>query len=266
MCVICCFLLLSALAVCNVQSENLDPLAPNIPQARQCNSVDQQVLIYYANNVLISLLGLQDCNADLCTWTTEQGAVYNLDALRSKEVQVALQSPQGSIIKLILCPRAGAIICQNRRAHACLLVPGVQPTSAGATLRAEQMEPNVPAQGLKLLLEDGEICELTRRPRRTIVTIPCDPSGVAGPGSEELVARKGWEGQKSDVCNYFVEFGGHKLGCPVVRGGNLLTSHKPQIRAGKSVFMFNTRKRWEMCVFVGMCGHDSMFPSSNWLC
>ena len=178
--------------------------------------------------------GLQDCNADLCTWTTEHGAVYSLDSVRSKEVQVALQSPQGSIMKLTLCPRVGAISCQNRRAQACLLVPGVQPTSAGATLRAEQMEANAPAQGLKLLLEDGEICELTRRPRRTIVTIPCDPSGATGP--EELVARRGWEGQKSDVCNYFIEFGGHKLGCPVMRPGNLLTSRKPQIRAGKSVY------------------------------
>ncbi|KAL5481636.1 hypothetical protein EMCRGX_G021835 [Ephydatia muelleri] len=49
----------------------------------------------------------------------------------------------GPIMKLTLCQRVGAISCQNRRAQACLLVPGVQPTSAGATLRAEQMEANV---------------------------------------------------------------------------------------------------------------------------
>eukprot|EP00731_Ephydatia_muelleri_P016077 Em0009g501a len=48
----------------------------------------------------------------------------------------------GPIMKLTLCQRVGAISCQNRRAQACLLVPGVQPTSAGATLRAEQMEAN----------------------------------------------------------------------------------------------------------------------------
>ena len=43
------------------------------------------------------------------------------------------------------------------------------------------------------------MCELTWRPRRTIVTIPYDPSGTTGP--EELLARRGWEGQKSGICN-----------------------------------------------------------------
>lgn len=98
-------------------------------------------------------------------------------------------------------------------------------------MRAEQIEPNAPAQGLKLILEEGEMCELTKKPRRTIVTIPCDSSAAVGP--EELAPKRGWEGQKSDVCNYFVEFGEHRLGCPVERGVSLMTSHKPVIKAGK---------------------------------
>ena len=152
--------------------------------------------------------------------------MYSLEPLRTKDFHVPLQTPQGSAMKLTLCSRAA--LCQTRRTHACLFVPGVQPTSAGAVLRAEQIEPNVPATGLKLLLEEGETCELTKRPRRTVVTIPCDPAGP-----EELVPMRGWEGQKGDVCNYFVEFGGHKVGCPLERGASLVTSHKPEIRAGK---------------------------------
>ena len=59
-------------------------------------------------------------------------------------------------------------------------------------MRAKQMEANVPAQGLKLASSRGR--ELN------IVIIPCDPSGATG--LEELVARRGWKEQKSDVCNY----------------------------------------------------------------
>ena len=88
----------------------------------------------------------------------------------------------------------------------------MKPTSAGVLPRVEQLEPNIPGSGFKLIYEDGEICEVTNRPRRTIINLPCNPFTNYKP--QHFNPRKAWEGQKSEVCNYFIEFSPSSFGCP----------------------------------------------------
>lgn len=78
--------------------------------------------------------------------------------------------------------------------------------------RVEQLEPNIPGRGFKLIYEDGEICEVTNRPRKTIISLPCNPFTNYKP--QHFNPRKAWEGQKSEVCNYFIEFSPSSFGCP----------------------------------------------------
>ena len=110
------------------------------------------------------------------------------------------------------------ISCNNERSSpTCLSVPGVKPTSTGVLPRVEQLEPNIPGSGFKLIYEDGETCEVTNRPRRTIINLPCNPFTNYKP--QQFNPRKAWEGQKSEVCNYFIEFSPSLFGCPTSASG-----------------------------------------------
>lgn len=80
--------------------------------------------------------------------------------------------------------------------------------------RVEQLEPNIPGSGFKLIFEDGETCEVTNQPRLTTITLPCNPFVNYKP--QHFNPRKAWEGQKSEVCHYFVEFSPSSFGCPTV--------------------------------------------------
>ena len=93
-------------------------------------------------------------------------------------------------------------------------MPGVKAASTGLLPRVEQLEPNVPGSGFKLIYEDGVICEVTNRPRTTTVSLPCNPFTNYKP--QHFNPRKAWEGQKSEVCNYFVEFSPSSFGCPSI--------------------------------------------------
>ena len=115
-----------------------------------------------------------------------------------------------------LCPHDTLnplVLCNNQKAPTCLTVPGIKPTVAGALSRVEQIEPNIPGHGFKLVYDEGETCEITKAPRKTIIKFPCNPSINYQP--EQMNPRKTWEGQKNEVCNYFVEFPPSKFGCPV---------------------------------------------------
>ena len=90
----------------------------------------------------------------------------------------------------------------------------MKPTSTGVLPRVEQLEPNIPGSGFKLIYEDGEICEVTNRPRRTIINLPCNSFTNYKP--QHFNPRKAWEGQKSEVCNYFIEFSPSSFGCPTL--------------------------------------------------
>lgn len=89
----------------------------------------------------------------------------------------------------------------------------MKPTSTGVLPHVEQLEPNIPGSGFKLIYEEGEICEVTNRPRRTIINLPCNPFTNYKP--QHFNPRKAWEGQKSEVCNYFIEFSPSSFGCPI---------------------------------------------------
>ncbi len=115
-----------------------------------------------------------------------------------------------------LCPHEATnplVLCSNQKAPTCLTVPGIKPTIAGSLARVEQIEPNIPGYGFKLIYEEGEICEITKAPRRTIIKFPCNPTAQANP--EQINPLKAFEGQKKEVCNYFVEFTYNRFGCPV---------------------------------------------------
>ena len=105
------------------------------------------------------------------------------------------------------------INCNNdKRSPTCLSVPGVKATSAGLLPRVEQLEPNIPGSGFKLIYEEGETCQVTHKPRVTTISLPCNPFTNYKP--QHFNPRKAWEGQNSEVCKYFVEFSPSSFGCP----------------------------------------------------
>ena len=143
---------------------------------------------------------------------------YDLNAFNTRTFEINLPNPRGSILKFQLCPRESLnplINCNNeKRSPTCLIVPGVKPTSTGVLPWVEQLEPNIPGSGFKLIYEDGEKCEVTNQPRRTVISLPCNPFTNYKP--QHFSPRKAWEGQKSEVCNYFVEFPPGLFGCPTL--------------------------------------------------
>ena len=145
-----------------------------------------------------------------------QGVVYDLNTFNTRTFEINLPNPRGSMLKFQLCPHETLnplINCNNEKSSpTCLTVPGVKPTSAGVLPRVEQLEPNIPGSGFKLIYEDGETCEVTNRPRKTTISLPCNPFTNYKP--QHFNPRKAWEGQKSEVCNYFVDFSPSSFGCP----------------------------------------------------
>ncbi len=80
-------------------------------------------------------------------------------------------------------------------------------------LRIEQLEPNIPGHGIQLIYEEGEICEVTKIPRKTIMKLPCDEK-VEYP-VQNFHPKQAREGQKKEICQYFIEFPPSKFGCPI---------------------------------------------------
>ena len=161
---------------------------------------------------------MQNCSGsrELCLWRSAQGATFDLNAFNTRKFDINLPNPRGSVLKFQLCPHETLnpfINCNNeKRSPTCLTVPGVKPTSTGMLPRVEQLEPNIPGSGFKLIYEDGETCEVTNQPRLTTITLPCNPFVNYKP--QHFNPRKAWEGQKSEVCHYFVEFSPSSFGCP----------------------------------------------------
>jgi len=72
--------------------------------------------------------------------------------------------------------------------------------------------------GIKLVYEDGDVCEVTNLSRKTIIKLPCNGvSSIHSPASlaNSIYPVKAFEGVKSEICHYFVEFPPSKYGCPV---------------------------------------------------
>ena len=98
----------------------------------------------------------------------------------------------------------------------------------GQKMVFEPLEKYLPSAGVQLVYEDGDTCELTGKPRRTIIKLPCDPDGNP---DVPLVPARGYEGEKQAICNYHVEFMPSRSFCPTLRNG--LTDFNPVITAGK---------------------------------
>lgn len=90
----------------------------------------------------------------------------------------------------------------------------------------QPLEQHIPSAGLQVVYEDGAVCEVTKKPRRTIINLPCDPSRDV-----PATPARAYEGDKQAICNYFVEFSPSKLFCPSLTSGlmanTLVTAGKP---------------------------------------
>lgn len=92
----------------------------------------------------------------------------------------------------------------------------MSPASTGEIQRIEELEPNIPSMGISLVYEDGDICEVTNIPRKTIIKLPCSKfGGGADKVASSLYPLKAFEGEKKEICHYFIEFPPSKYGCPV---------------------------------------------------
>ena len=80
-----------------------------------------------------------------------------------------------------------------------------------------------------MIYEDGDVCEVTGKPRRTIINLPCDPDNNGG---VPLAPARGYEGEKQAICNYYAEFAPSRVFCPTL-GGGIAGDHNPTITAGK---------------------------------
>jgi len=99
----------------------------------------------------------------------------------------------------------------------------------GQTIVYQPLEEHVPSAGLQLIYENGDTCEVTGKPRRTIINLPCDPDNNA---DMPIVPARGYEGEKQAICNYHVDFVPNKSFCPTLRKG-LVQNYNPIITAGK---------------------------------
>lgn len=163
-------------------------------------------------------------------WMSGEGMWYTLQDFSNKQYQVGLQSPKGSTLKFQLCSHPEPnLVCRNgKKSPTCLSVPGVSPSSTGMKPRIEQVEPNIPNMGIRLVYEDGDVCEVTNIPRKTIIKLPCS---VGGRGSDDqlhahhVYPLRAYEGERKEVCHYFVEFPPSKYGCPMDQNGETSSQH-----------------------------------------
>ena len=93
----------------------------------------------------------------------------------------------------------------------------------------EPLEKHIPSAGIQLIYEDGDTCEVTGKPRRTIIKLPCDPDGN---DNVPPVLARGYEGEKQTICNYYAEFIPSRSFCPTLRKG-LAGDYNHVITAGK---------------------------------
>ena len=206
----------------------------------------------------------QDGCSLMCTWNSDQGVTFSLEEFNTRLFQTSLQNLRSSILKFYLCSMT--INCNNQKSSTCLTVPGIKPTPSGSLPKVEQLQPNLPGEGFRLVLEEGELCAVTKKPRVTIVSLPCSPNSnyrvcVSVCMSvcvyvcvyvcvcvcyvsvyaclclkvQNLNPRKAYEGQKNDVCKYYVEFPPSQFGCPVQSSqhGAMVEEQGPELWAGK---------------------------------
>lgn len=186
-------------------------------------------LLYYS---IVS--SLQQCPSQ-CSWTTaDHGVAYSLTDLGLKVFQTSLPTPQGAHLRISPCH---SFVCNNKESASCITVPGLKPTSAGKEKVFRMITDRDPASGFQLFIEGGDVCEVTKKPRRTVARFPCDPNTQID--ASQLKILKSYEGQNKLICNYFVDFAPSQLGCPmpISSGSNLITAQSTDLvfLSGKSV-------------------------------
>lgn len=179
------------------------------------------------NGIVLSIQSCQE--VEHCTWQSREGVWYSLKDVSNKQFHVPLQNPKGSILKFQLCPHPHPVIpCRNgAKSPTCITVPGVPPSSTGKTLLIEQLEPNIPSMGIRLVYENGDVCEVTKVPRKTVISLPCDFGAEYSQSSWH--PKEAWEGKGKEVCHYYIQFPPSKFGCPSSPGGSV--SPDPQVTA-----------------------------------
>lgn len=86
------------------------------------------------------------------------------------------------------------------------------------------------SSGFQLTFDNGVLCEVTNKPRRTIVKFPCDPNKEIS--VTEFVPLKAFEGDKKLICHYYMEFPASQYGCPI-QELKTLTKRDITIEAGQ---------------------------------
>ena len=79
--------------------------------------------------------------------------------------------------------------------------------------RAESLHPGLPGAGFQLMFDGGEVCEVTKKPRKTIIKFPC--AADTDTDVATLSPLTAYEGEHKLVCNYFIKFPPSQLGCPL---------------------------------------------------
>ena len=150
---------------------------------------------------------------DQCQWSSDVGALYSLQPFSSHVLQTSVHNLKGSLLRFSFC---SVITCDGRQTPTCLTVPGVKLTSTGITSSVVLIEPHLPGRGFKLVLTDGDVCEVTGKPRTTTFVLPCSPNSRHR--AESFRPTRAMEGTKENVCHYTVEFPATQFGCPVDGG------------------------------------------------
>lgn len=173
--------------------------------------------------MVVFFLTTQECG-NQCQWSSDLGALYSLQPFSDRVFQTSIQNLKGSLLRFSLC---SPIPCDERQSPTCLNVPGVKLTSTGAAASLTPIEAHLPGRGFKLVLTDGDLCELTGNPRTTTFVFPCSPN--SNHRAENFKPMRATEGTKESVCHYTVEFPASQFGCPVEG----TSGDKPILTAGE---------------------------------
>ncbi|XP_065883640.1 uncharacterized protein [Dysidea avara] len=179
---------------------------------------------------LLTCASKEQCNSEDCSSESQaKGCHWSCNDYRGVDYyittgthDVSLPSPRGAVLRVGLCTD---ISCGSSRSRGCIIVPGVEPVSTGQRVVYQPLEQHIPSAGLQVVYEDGVVCEVTKKPRKTIINLPCDPDHDV-----PATPSRAYEGDKQTICNYYVEFSPSKLFCPnMVRG--LVADTSPVITA-----------------------------------
>eukprot|EP00052_Salpingoeca_macrocollata_P026788 m.250476 g.250476 ORF g.250476 m.250476 type:complete len:873 (+) comp22641_c1_seq2:58-2676(+) len=158
------------------------------------------------------------------TWTCPlTGAIFRLEELEALSFSLPMTNLRGATFALSV---GNTVTCGNAPGaiSACISTPGVPPQAAGlqTSRSVELLDRGSAMAGIRLAYDGGELCDITKRPRKTVLEIVCNPLHDNPAQTFSVV-----EGTGNSVCVYSVR-GSHNLGCPVgYTGPTAATAHGP---------------------------------------